>query len=316
MATGTNHYKLGLFVLFGMTLALVFVVTLGARNWNEETVRYDSYFDESIQGLEVGSPVKFRGVTVGRVAAIGIAPDQRHVLVQSELAVPDLQRNNLGGGGELALAVHPDLRAQLAQAGLTGVKFVLLDYFDDAAPLESPLPFETPGNVIPAVPSTLKGLESSMSRTADQVPHIADELQQTLARLNGLLAEVERARLPERAGEVIGQTSVAMQTLEREVRALDAARLSQSVRQSLASFDATTGRVDGLLQRLEREGGVIASAERTLGLVGDMARSSSVLGPELEGTLRDVRSAARSLRRFSEALERDPDMLIKGRAQP
>ena len=68
--------------------------------------------------------------------------------------------------------------------------------------------------------------------------------------------------------------------------------------------------------RLEREGGVIASAERTLGFVGEMARGSSVLGPELEGTLRDVRSAARSLRRFSEALERDPDMLIKGRAQP
>lgn len=315
MATGTNHYKLGLFVLLGMGLALAFVVSLGASNWNEATVRYDSYFDESIQGLEPGSPVKFRGVTVGRVAAIGIAPDQRHVRVGCELAVPDLQRNNLGGSGESALAIHPDLRAQLAQAGLTGVKFVLLDYFDEAEPIEE-LPFATGDHVIPAVPSTLKGLESSMSRTADQVPEIADELHQTLSRVNGLLGQLEQARLAERAGEVIGQTSAAMQTLEREVQALDAARLSRSVRQSLTSFDATTARVDGLLERLQREGGVIASAERTLGFVGDMARGSSVLGPELEATLRDVRSAARSLRRFSDALERDPDMLIKGRAEP
>jgi ABC-type transporter Mla subunit MlaD len=314
MATGTNHYKLGLFMLLGMGLALAFVVTLGASNWNEATVRYDSYFDESIQGLEVGSPVKFRGVTVGRVAAIGIAPDQRHVWIQSELAVPDLQRNNLGGGGESTLAVHPDLRAQLAQAGLTGVKFVLLDYFDGAEPAE-PLPFATGGNVIPAVPSTLKGLESSMSKTADQVPEIAGELHQTLARVNGLLGEMEQARLAERAGEVMGQTSAAMQTLEREVQALDAERLSRSVRQSLTSFDATTARIDGLVERLESKDGLLASAERTMGMVGEMARGSSVLGPELEGTLRDVRGAARSLRRFSDALERDPDMLLKGRAE-
>jgi paraquat-inducible protein B len=315
MATGTNHYKLGLFVLLGLGLGLAFVVTLGASNWNEATVRYDSYFDESIQGLEVGSPVKFRGVSVGRVAAIGIAPDQRHVLVQSELTVPELQRNNLGGPGESTLQVHPELRAQLAQAGLTGVKFVLIDYFDEAEPLE-PLPFATGENVIPAVPSTLKGLESSMSKTADQVPMIADELHQTLARVNGMLGEMERARLPERAAEVIGQASVAMQTLEQEMRGLDAVRLSRSVRQSLASFDGTTARIDHLLDRMEREGGLLASTERTMGLIGEMARGSSMLGPELEGTLRDVRGAARSLRRFSEALERDPDMLIKGRAAP
>ena len=316
MATGTNHYKLGLFVLFGMGLALAFVVTLGATNWNEATVHYESYFDESVQGLEVGSPVKFRGVSVGRVSAIGIAPDQRHVQVTSELTIPELQRYNLGGSGESALAVHPALRAQLAQTGLTGVKFVLIDYFDEVEPSEPTLPFETQGNVIPVIPSTLKGLEGSMTKTADQMPEIAGELHETLSRVNALLAEVERARLPERAGEVIGQASTALQTLEREVQALDAAKLSRSVRQSLAGFDTTTVRVDRLIDRLEREGGFLASAESALGTVGEMARSSSGLGPELEATLRDVRGAARSLRRFSEALERDPDMLLKGRAGP
>jgi hypothetical protein len=45
-----------------------------------------------------------------------------------------------------------------------------------------------------------------------------------------------------------------------------------------------------------------------------MARGSGTLGPELELTLRDVRGAARSIRRFTDALERDPDMLLKGRA--
>jgi len=315
MATGTNHYKLGLFVLLGLALSLTFVLTLGASNWNEESVRYVSYFDESVQGLDVGSPVKFRGVAVGRVAAIGIAPDQRHVQVTSELTVPELERLNLGGTGE-SFTVHPDLRAQLAQAGITGVKFILIDYFDAAEYPPPELPFAAPPNTIPAAASTLKGLESSVVKTADRFPEIADDLGRTMARLDAVMAAVERARLPEQAGEALGQVNQAMKTLNGEIGALDAGELSAAVRQSLGAFDQTTARINGLIDRLENRDGVLASAERSFALVGEMARGSSSLGPELELTLREVRGAARSIKRFTDALERDPDMLLKGRAQP
>ena len=315
MATGTNHYKLGLFVLLGMVLALTFVVTLGARNWNAETVRFVSYFDESVQGLEVGSPVEFRRVTVGRVAAIGIAPDQRHVQVTSELTVPELQRLNLGGGDESALTANPAVRAQIAQTGLTGVKFILIDYFDaDAYPAEA-LPFAVPPNHIPAAPSTLKGLESSLVKTADEIPAIADDLQVTLARINALLGELTEARLIEQTGQVLGQADLAMRTMNRELGALQAGELSRSARASLARFDALAQSMSEVVVRLERDGGMLDDAERTLVMLGDVARGSHSLGPEIELTLRELRGAARSLRRFSDALERDPDMLLKGRAQ-
>lgn len=314
MATGTNHYKLGLFVLLGLALTLTFVVTLGARNWNEESVRYVTYFDESVQGLELGAPVKFRGVSVGRVAVIGIAPDQRHVQVTCELTVPDLERLNLGGTGESALSVHRDLRAQLAQAGITGVKFVLIDYFDGVGEPPSPLPFAAPANYIPAAPSTLKGLESSVVKTADHFPEIAEDLRTTLAHLNAVMADVERVKLPDQAGRALEQTNQAMATLNTQLDALDARDLSVAVRRSLASFDATTQRIAQLMDRLEREDGLLASAERSVALVGEMARGSGSVGTELELTLREVRGAARSIRRFTDALERDPDMLLKGRA--
>jgi phospholipid/cholesterol/gamma-HCH transport system substrate-binding protein len=314
MAIGTNHYKLGLFVIVGLTMALTFVITLGARNWNAESVTYTSYFDESVQGLDVGSPVKFRGVTVGRVSAIGVGPDQRHVQVTSELTVPELQRLNLGGPGESPLEVHPDLRAQLAQAGLTGVKFILLDYFEGAGYPEEVLPFKLPANVIPSAPSTLKGLESSMVKTADSVPQIAEDLRATMARVNALMEEVERARIPEQAGQALGQTVLAMTKLNEQLGGTDVSGLTGAVRHSLSAFDANMLRMGKLMDRLEREDGVLSNAERTLAMVGEMARGNSSVGPELELTLREVRGTARSLRRFSEALERDPDMLIKGRA--
>jgi phospholipid/cholesterol/gamma-HCH transport system substrate-binding protein len=316
MATGTNHYKLGLFVLLGLAASIAFVVTLGARNWNQASVSYVSYFDESVQGLELGSPVKFRGVAVGRVSAIGIAPDQRHVQVTSELTLLELQRLHLGGPGEAALAVPPALRAQLAQAGLTGVKFILIDYFDPAEYPPPELPFPAPPNHIPAAASTMKDLESSVTKTADRFPEIAENLGTVMARLDKLMAEVERAKLPEQAGEALGQTNLAMKKLNGELAALDAGELSGAVRTSLAAFDSTSVRITRLIDRLEREDGVLASAERSFAMVGEMARGNSSLGPELELTLREVRGAARSIRRFTDALERDPDMLLKGRAQP
>jgi paraquat-inducible protein B len=316
MATGTNHFKLGLFVLFGIGLALSMMLILGATSFNSESVRYVSYFDESVQGLEVGSPVKFRGVSVGGVSAIDIAPDQRHVQVTSELTVPVLQRLNLAGSGESALLAHRDLRAQIAQLGLTGVKFVLIDYFDPEEYPETPLPFTVPPNHIPAAASTMKGLEASVMKTADRFPEIAEDVRVTLTHLNTVLASAEQAKLPEQAGEALTQATAAMKTLNAELAALDAAALSKAVTRSLGAFDATTARVALLMDRLEREDGVLAGAERSFAMISELARGSGTIGPELELTMREVRGAARSVRRFADALERDPDMLVKGRAEP
>ena len=68
MSAPSNHWKLGLFVVAGVGLFLALLGGLGARGLRKETVTYTTYFDESVQGLDVGSPVKFRGVTIGNVA--------------------------------------------------------------------------------------------------------------------------------------------------------------------------------------------------------------------------------------------------------
>ena len=70
MAAPQNHWKLGLFVVVGLALAVATVTLLGAFSTYREVGLYVSYFDESVQGLEVGSPIKFRGVTIGTVGRI------------------------------------------------------------------------------------------------------------------------------------------------------------------------------------------------------------------------------------------------------
>jgi phospholipid/cholesterol/gamma-HCH transport system substrate-binding protein len=316
MAVGTNRWKLGLFVILGLALALTALVVFGARRWNNATVSYLSFFDESVQGLEAGSPVKFRGVTIGRVATIDVAPDQRHVQVENELFVEQLGRLGLHSvaRGDTGFSVHPKLRVQLAQTGITGVKFILLDFFDGSAHPTPVLPFKVPPNTIPATPSTMKNLEDSVVRTANQFPDIAAALLGTATRLNTLLDSVEKERLPVRAGDTLGEANAAMLELRAQLSALDAGELSADAKQGLGELNRTLASANRLLERLESDQGLMKSAERAANSLNEVARGAQSVGPELELTMREVRGAARSLRRFIDALERDPDMLLKGRA--
>lgn len=319
MATGTNHWKLGLFVIVAIAFSVLGLIVLGARSWSRIGVPYVSYFDESVQGLELGAAVKFRGVTVGHVASIEIAPDQRHIQVTSDLDVRQLERVDLSAGRadepkpRPLLAEHPNLRAQLAQAGITGVKFVSLDYIasDEAPP---PLSFPVPEQHIPTTPSLMQSLENSVAQGAQRVPEMAENAARLLATLNAILTRIDQGQLPERALAALNGASEALATLQSTISGFDAAALSKDVGRSSVALNTTLNRVNQLMDRLEAERGLIETAQRSFGALGEVARGGQSLGGDLEATLRDVRGAARSIQRFVDALERDPDMLLKGRA--
>src|SRR5215213_2917631 len=183
MAAPTNHYKLGLFVILGIAATIMIAVGLGAQSMRKETVTYHTYFNESVQGLDVGSPVKFRGVTIGHVSAIEVAPDHRHVEVIEELDEKDIKRlglaetNPVGHGlkkKELRFSIPPDLRAQLGSQGITGVKFIAIDFFDPKSNPPLPLPFAAADNTIPAATSMMKNLEDTISKAAEKLPELVD----------------------------------------------------------------------------------------------------------------------------------------------
>jgi paraquat-inducible protein B len=262
----------------------------------------------------VGPPVKYRGVTIGRVAAIDVAPDHRHVEVTSELSLTQLDHAGLHAQGRDGLALPPKLRVQLSQTGITGVKFILLDFFESSGPPEPPLPFKTPPNTILTTPSTMKNLEDSVTRAANQFPDIANALLGTVSKLNALMDDIDEQRLPERAAGTLGDASAAMKQLDAELAALHAGELADHAQQSLTVLNRTLASVNHILQRMDSDQGLLRSAERAANSVGEVARGAQAVGPELDLTLRDVRGAARSIKRFADELERDPDMLLKGKA--
>ncbi|HYO97469.1 MAG TPA: MlaD family protein [Polyangiaceae bacterium] len=317
MATPSNHWKLGLFVVCGISLGLASVVVFGARGLQKESVSYRTYFDESVQGLEVGSPVKFRGVTVGSVSKIDIAPDRRHVGVTSDLGVEEINLMGLGHGkgSDLQIHVPPDLRIQLASAGITGVKFMQLDFFAVKGNPVPTLPFPVPENYIPAAVSTMKNLEDAIVSAVARIPEMTDAALRLIEKLDGLVNDVGQAQLPERTIKTLVSVEQTFSGVRTSLAELEAGKISTQAQATLGRLDGAIARVDKLIERVGSDQGVVVSAERASNAMGDVAVNARGLTDDLGTTLREVQQAAESIQRLTNALERDSDMLLKGRAQ-
>jgi phospholipid/cholesterol/gamma-HCH transport system substrate-binding protein len=320
MATPTNHWKLGLFVIVGFVVALGSIVALGARSLEKKTVTYQSFFDESVQGLDVGSPVKFRGVTVGSVSAIGVGPDHRHIGVTCELEVSildDLGLSMAQGGKttKTRIVVPPDLRVQLGSSGLTGVRFISIDFFPTQDNPIRPPPFAVPENYIPSAQSTVKNLEDSVVHAVDRFPELADQIVLLLARISVLLEAVTGEHIPEQVSTTLSHVNDVLAAVDRALKGVDAETLSREAQATMTNVNGMVTRMDGLIARLEGEKGVMASVERASSAVGDVARGATGMGRDLEETMRDVQAAAAAVQRLGDELDRDPDMLLKGRTR-
>src|SRR6202522_1678945 len=260
MSAPTNHWKLGLFVVVGFAVAMGTLVALGARSLEKATVTYRTYFDESVQGLDVGSPVKFRGVTIGSVHGIGIAPDHQHVEVTCDLVVDelnDLGLNVVGDRKAPRIGIPAELRVQLGSAGITGVKFILIDFFKVSDNPILPLPFPVPDNYIPSAQSTMKNLEDSVVHAVDRFPENTTQIIAVLGKVNRILENLDSRQLPDKLGMVLKHADRVMDDVQTAVRGVDAPKLSADLQATMANLNVTVTRMSGLLERVQGNKGLL-----------------------------------------------------------
>jgi ABC-type transporter Mla subunit MlaD len=286
--TATNHWKLGLFVLVGVFVMIAALFWLGARRFQRQSFPAVTYFDESVQGLDVGSPVKFRGVTIGTVSDITIAPDHRHVQVTSDIYVDAIHRLGLGDRaprpGELFIS--PLLRMQLVSAGITGVRFLQTDYFHPGRFPVPSLPFEPPWNYIPSASSALKSIGDTATDVLNRLPELESRIAETLGTMNTTLGSIDRF---------------------------------------VTSLGSKDGSFDRLLVQLRSTAGNVgtqideAKLADTTGAVRTAASnvSTAALGfgelrEDLQSSLASLRETLDSVRTVADSLERDPSVLLRG----
>ena len=164
METDRHYFIVGLFIIGFAVAAAFFAVWLGSPG-SRDDVLYRIHFPDSVSGLAVGDPVKYRGVDVGTVKSIIIDPDNsRLVLVEVRL--------------RKETPVKTDTRASLALKGITGVVFIELNGGDPAA---KTLLATTPEGEIPEIPSEKTGLKAML-----------DDLPKVVAKFSALEDQVKK----------------------------------------------------------------------------------------------------------------------------
>jgi phospholipid/cholesterol/gamma-HCH transport system substrate-binding protein len=301
-ATATNHWKLGLFVVFGIAATIAALFWVGAQRFRRESFPAIAFFDESVQGLDVGSPIKFRGVTVGTVGNITIAPDHRHVQVTSDIYVDAVRSLGISDGAPDPKSGEPfmpqNLRVQLVAAGITGVRFLEVDFFDPRRYPPPPLPFAPPWNYIPSAPSTLRSLEQAALEFANRLPALGEETSAALVEARQTLAAVHQL-----TGELAGDTGAVARVVAR----LDHTATSLET----ALHDAEPGPTT---QALRSAAASVGTAATSVGGAADgVSDGLGTVQDDVRASLTALRDALEAIRAFIESLDRDPSVLVRGR---
>jgi paraquat-inducible protein B len=227
-----------------------------------------------------------------------------------------------------------NVRMQLASVGITGVKFLQLDFYDTSKNPTPALEFPTPTGYVASAPSTMTSLERSLGDTLERLPVVADRATAVLERIERMLASVEERDLVGRVAKLVDLASSELEQLDaRNVGVELAAAIAdahaliartQEVVTELGGDDgpvhALLARLDGVASKLEQAiadaelGATAASVRAATGSVAGAGRGVSRLSDDLRGELAALRDATRAIQSLAELLEREPAALLHGKS--
>jgi phospholipid/cholesterol/gamma-HCH transport system substrate-binding protein len=295
MAKKTSSFLVGLFVIIGAALLAGAIIWVGVTGYFQPGMTYVTYFNESVQGLQKDSVVKYRGVDVGRVEQIRIAPDNRLVAI--------IMKINMRG--DLSKTVV----AQLSMAGITGIMFIDLDFRQPGEPDLSPkITFPSEYPVIPSKPSEYARIISGVNEiitklNAIDVKGISDQLQAAVNDISGFFKG-------EKLQSIITRVNEASANLQSLTSRADALLGKVKVEGIIKETTATIAQTKAAITEAK---GFITDLQNKLNamkLPETMTRTRSVI---LEAQLisENLRRTTETLEKFSERIyERPPDLLF------
>ena len=308
MVSKSNYALVGAFVLVLGAVFIWAVLWISAGGPPQNFDRYVIYMTESVSGLNVDSPLKFRGVDVGKVESIEIDldnPQRIRLLVQVVEGTP----------------VSSQTEAMLEYQGLTGLANINLI----GGQIDAPPPQALPGDEYPVIrtrPSLFARLDSTMS-------DLLANLIQTTASMNGILTEENSqnvARSIENIATLTGEFAEQSRSIDKLVADLGATlsntkAASADLPQLVDRVSAAATQIGNMAQDFEQIGANLQTAsagirETVAGSGDDINAFTSRTLPELSAMISELRLASENLRDVSESLAQDPSVLVYGRTPP
>ena len=325
----SSYVKIGAFVCAAVLLAVVAVVLMGSGPMRKRELLFETYVEETVQGVSEGSALKYRGIPGGSVKSISFATyDYTDEDVRPDASAEDVDRASRYA--RIVLAVDttdmPDpeefqrfleretakgLRAHMKSQGITGLVYVDCDYEDPGSPT-LPVPWNPKHPYIPMAPSLSKTLTDAVQGVAQEIRGFAD------VRANVTNLAVRIAALVDNANAVLGGVPALVAAASNAVASADAflraakddaaplpgllSETSNLVVSASAFLDSVKGDVAGV------------AASSTNFLAGADATVAGLRTP-LESTLDDLSRASRNLADILDAIRDDPGRLFRKPAE-
>ena len=345
MSKQANKTMIGGFVVGAVALLFIGIVIFGSGRFMEKTLKFVLYFEGSVNGLDVGAPVVFRGVKVGSVTKVSILADARDMSVRIPVIIEvDPDRMQLKRGkrydplGNAPRLIKRGLRAQLTlQSMITGQLMIQFDFYpDEPARLVGA---DSKYTELPTIPSTIEQLTQKLENlhieetfnnfstaiaglekiiNSKEILKTISSLYLTMEDLRGLVQRVDK--------DVMALVSTADTTFKHGrslIQNLDSriGPLFSDTQGTLKSYDKLASSVNrqveplaiGVDEAVKAFAGASLQAQNTLRAMEGVVSEDSALAFELTSTLKELSSAARSIRVWADYLERHPEALIRGK---
>jgi len=298
MSQQANYFKLGLFVIGAVAAGVVVLLIIGSGRWFENKVTIETYFNESVQGLDIGSKMKYRGVVIGEVTSIGFTYNlyqgnlpmeqrARYVMVEAQLQ-PRLVGGRSAAGdltspGNASKEVERGLRVRLTPQGITGTNYLEVDYVDPPPPV-LPIQWQPMNIYIPSTPSTVTAFVNAAQEIIDRLHKL--DIEGTLVNLNKLLVTANDRLGALDTSDISKHAESTLTKLDNALDGLQTRQLSDEAKGLMGELRATNAELrktldNPALQKLPDDASAAVASIRAL--VGDPKLAASLT--HLERTL-------------------------------
>lgn len=319
MNSHPNYFKIGLFVILGFLLLAGALAYIGAGRMFRPRIYIETYVDGTVQGVDIGSPVKFRGVPIGRISDIDFTFNQydepatevsgRQDYVMLLMEVDRQAFRGMFDDPELKAdadqAVEEGLRVMLQPQGITGLNYAEFDYLP---PSKRTPPLEiwwTPRHpYIPSAPGTLTSMLDSVNSIMDtfkalDIQRAMTELNTALQTANSTLNSFSGSLDKMKLDEVSKDLRDLLTDLKTKVNQLPVEKLSADADKVMDSLAETSAQARTL-------------ATNAQALLDKLQTNPLLNADEISGIIGDVRATAENVRVLSENLREYPSQLILG----
>jgi paraquat-inducible protein B len=356
MSKPVNKTMIGLFVVGAIALVVVAIGVLGSGKLFKVSTPYVMVFEGSVKGLNVGSPVVFRGVKLGMVSSIRMRADYAAraftVLVFTDFDPSQVEMVNMDEATAKELTkkdryanmrelIGRGLRAQLEmQSIVTGQLQIALDFYPDKPAVYTGI--DKTIQEIPTIPTPLQELTkklenlpieeifNKMNLALDGIAKLvqAPELKESIVNLNATLKDAQSLvrDVDAQVKPLSGGLSETIRDIQKLVKNIDTqvASLGPNLNEAIGDGRKLIRNADGsidsvkvsTLDMINTATEAIKEAEKVLAELRDQVKTESGFMYRTNEALREVEKSARSVRVLADYFERHPEALLRGKGEP